>query len=135
MGGRGQERILAGTVLLHGNAPLCAVYLAAAGLGRLLVTGDEPPLAAHDPALRIERCGVEAAADVVIDLHDGAAARAAEGEVVLAGARGRRVRVGAQPDAGPDSVPAAQSLVEILAAGEALRRLAGLPARTYDFTV
>ncbi len=126
---------MAGTVLLHGNAPLCAAYLAAAGLGRLLVTGEEPALAAHDAAFRMKRSGVEAAAEVVIDLGDGAAARAAEGEVVLAGARGRRVLVGAQPGDGPAPEPAAQSLAEILTAGEALRRLAGLPARTYDFTV
>ena len=71
VGGDGQRRLLGSTVLLHGDAPLAARYLAAGGLGRLLVTGDAPALAARDPAFRIGRAAVDAPADVVLDLGPG----------------------------------------------------------------
>ena len=62
--------------MLHGDAPLCATYLAAAGLGCLRVTGELPQVAAHDPAFRLEQ-GNEG--DLVLDLGDGTAWRAATG--------------------------------------------------------
>jgi hypothetical protein len=120
-------------VLLHGDAPLAASYLAAAGLGRLLVTGDPPRLGARDPSFRLEQARPGAAADVVLDLGDGAAWRQAGGTRMWGGALGGRVLLGVEPREGPRPTGAARAILETLAAGEALRALLGLPARTYDF--
>jgi hypothetical protein len=79
IGGAGQERLAAGTILLHGEAPLFATYVAAAGVGRLLVSGEPPELAAHDPAFVLERAEPGADAEVVVDFGDGAAFEAANG--------------------------------------------------------
>ncbi len=133
VGGEGQKRILSGTVLLHGDAPLAARYLAAGGLGRLLVTGDPPELAARDPSFAIERAPVDAPADVVLDLGDGRAWRVAAGPRTWGGAVGGRVLLGVEPRAGVAPAGAARAILETLAAGEALRLLLGLKARRYDF--
>jgi len=117
IGGAGQERIASGTVLLHGQADLCATYLVAAGLGCLRVTGADPVLGARDPAFRLERGGPEDVADVVIDFADGAAFEAAAGPALhmLPGGRWSR------------------PVVETVAAAEALRALIGLPPHSYEF--
>ncbi len=120
-------------MLLHGDAPLAARYLAAAGLGRLLVTGDAPPLAARDPSFRLERATPGAAADVVLDLGDGAAWRKAAGVRMWGGALGGRVLLGVEPREGPPPAGAARAILETLAAGEALRALLGLAPRSHDF--
>jgi len=120
-------------VLLHGDAPLAARYLAAAGLGRLLVTGEAPPLAASDPSFRLEKASVGAAADVVLDLDDGRAWRAAAGPRVWGGARGGRVLLGVEPREGSPPEAAARAVAETLGAAEALRLLLGLPGRRYVF--
>jgi hypothetical protein len=120
-------------VLLHGSAPLAATYLAGAGLGRLLVTGPRPEVTAAQPRLRLEEAAADAEADVVLDLHDGAAWRAARGQRLWGAAHGRRVRLGGTPVPGPPGEQAAQAVLETLAAGEALRRLLGLEPHTYDF--
>ncbi len=133
IGGEGQERILRGTVLLHGDAPLAARYLAASGLGRLLVTGETPALAASDPSFRLEKAPSGAAADVVLDLGDGNAWRAASGPRTWGGALGGSVLLGVEPREGPSPLGAARAILETLAAGEALRLLLGLEARRYEF--
>ena len=76
------------------------------------------------------------AADVVVDLADGAAHRAAAGPAL----RGALVRdclvLGTQAvDSGPGGEvdPALQALLETLAAGEAFRLLAGQKAHRYEF--
>ncbi len=117
IGGAGQERIASGTILLHGQADLCATYLVAAGLGCLRVTGDTPRLGAKDPAFRLETGIPGDAADVVVDFADGAAFEAASGPAlhVLPGGRW--------------SLPVA----ETVAAAEALRALIGLRPHDYEF--
>lgn len=136
IGGAGQVRILEGSVLLHGPAPLCATYLAAAGLGRLLVTGPLPEVAATRPGFVLERAGVGAAADVVLDLGDGLAYRAARDPRLWGAAHGPRVRLGIEPAAGTPAAPAARAVLETLAAGEALRLLLGEERHPpYDFEV
>jgi hypothetical protein len=135
VGGAGQARILSGSIFLHGPAPLCATYLAAAGLGRLLVTGPPPEVAAPRPGFRLEEAPPDAEADVVLDLGDGAAYRAARGPRLWGAAHGRRVRLGGEPVAGPPAERAAQAVLETLAAGEALRLLMGAEPHAYDFEV
>jgi len=117
IGGPGQERIAAGTVLLHGEAPLCATYLAAAGLGCLKLTGKTPELAAHDPGLVLEQAEPGAAADMVVDFGDGAAFERAAGPALRALRTGEWTR----------------AVLETAAAGEALRALLGLDPHPYDF--
>lgn len=120
---------------MHGRAPLCAVYLAAAGLGCLRVTGEPPEPAAHDAAFRLERGRPGDPADVVLDLGDGAAFRAARGPALWGCARGDAIRLGRTPPdlEGPPPAPAAQAVLETLAATEALLILAGCDAgRTFD---
>jgi len=125
--------MLSGTVLLHGDAPLAARYLAAGGLGTLLVTGDPPVLAARDPSFAMRRAPVDALADVVLDLGDGRAWHAAPGPRTWGGAVGGRVLLGVEPRAGASAAGATRAILETLAAGEALRLLLGLRARRYDF--
>lgn len=120
-------------MLLHGDAWLSARYLAAAGLGRLLVTGALPELAAKDPSFRLDRATPGSAADVVLDLGDGAAWRRASGMRVWGGCGGGHVLLGVEPRAVGPCAPAARAVLETLAAGEALRLLLGLPPRAYDF--
>jgi hypothetical protein len=133
VGGDGQRRILGSTVLLHGDAPLAARYLAASGLGRLLVTGDFPALAAKDPAFRIERAPLDALADVVLDLGDGAAWRAAKGPRVWGGIADGSVLLGVEPRETTRSDPASRAVLETLGAGEALSLLLGLKPHRYAF--
>jgi hypothetical protein len=133
VGGEGQQRILAGTVLLHGDAPLAARYLAAAGLGRLLVTREPPALAARDPSFRLEKAPPHATADVVLDLGDGLAWRAARGPRVWGGLVGGSVVLGVEPREGAPPEGAARAVLETLAAGEALRLLLGLEPHRYAF--
>jgi hypothetical protein len=135
IGGAGQIRILEGSVLLHGPAPLCATYLAAAGLGRLLVTGPRPEVAATCPGFVLKEAALDAEASVVVDLGDGAAYRAARGPRLWGAAHGQRVRLGGEPVEGPPGARAAQAVLETLAAGEALRLLLGEEPRTYEFEV
>lgn len=120
-------------MLLHGDAPLAARYLAASGLGRLLVTGDLPALAARDPSFVMDQAVIDAVADVVLDLGDGRAWRAAKGPRVWGGAVEGRVLLGVEPLDGPSPAGAARAILETLAAGEALRLLLGLGAHRYDF--
>ena len=117
IGGPGQERIAAGTVLLHGEAPLCATYLAAAGLGRLKLTGAPPELAARDPALVLEQAAPGDPADVVVDFGDGAAFERATGPALCMRPTDDWTR----------------AVLETVAAGEALRALLGLDPHPYDF--
>lgn len=133
VGGDGQRRILAGTVLLHGDAPLAARYLAAGGLGRLIVTGALPAVAAKDPAFRLETARIGAAADVVLDLGDGAAWRAARGQRVWGGASGDRILLGVEPREATGAPAATRAVLETLGAGEALRLLLGLAPHRYAF--
>lgn len=133
VGGEGQRRILKGSVLLHGDAPLAARYLAAAGLGRLLVTGEPPALAARDPSFRLERAAKGAPCDVVLDLGDGAAWRAAKGPRVWGGAVGGRVVLGVEPRETAPAGAAMRAVLESLGAGEALRLLLGHAPRRYSF--
>jgi len=134
--GPGQARILAATVLLHGDAPLCATYLAAGGLGRLRVHGTIPDVAAHEPAFQLEPGGPGDPADLVVDLGDGAAHAAAVGPALRGGfdAAGELV-LGTEPlDPGTgEAGVAARALLETLAAGEALRMLAGGEVHCYRF--
>ncbi|MGQ0612483.1 MAG: hypothetical protein ACT4PV_01865 [Planctomycetaceae bacterium] len=111
MGGDGQARILAGSILLRGYAPLCEGYLRAAGVGRVAGAGE---------------------ADLVVDLADGAGIGQAG---FWGGALGRRVLVGVPPVQGEPAHPAARALVEALAAGEALRMLLGVRPHAYDFVL
>jgi hypothetical protein len=136
IGGSGQVRLAQGSILLHGDAPLCATYLAAAGLGRLIVTGAPPALAARDPAsFRLESGPPDAAAAVVLDLHDGAAFHAARGRRLWGAAHGRRVLCGREPVPGPPADRSARAVLETLAAGEALLLLLGREPHAYDFEV
>ncbi len=76
------------------------------------------------------------AADVVVDLADGAAHRAADGPALRGALVGGRLVLGTRAiDADPESDvdPALGALLETLAAGEALRLLAGLESHGYDF--
>jgi len=122
---------LSGTVLLHGDASLCATYLAAAGLRCLKVTGAPPKLAAKDPAFRLEQAVPGAAADVVLDLDDGKAWRAADGPRLWGAAHGKVVLLGCEPCDGPAPTGAARAVLETLAAGEALRVLMGHAPHVY----
>ena len=133
--GPGQARILASTVLLHGEAPFCATYLAAGGVGRLRITGAIPEVAAHDPGFVLEPGAPGDAVDLVVDLADGAAHAAARGPALRGGfdADGRLVLGTEAFDATGGAGVAAWALLETLAAGEALRVLAGGEAHSYRF--
>jgi hypothetical protein len=99
----------------------------------LLVTAAPPRVAGHDPSFRLERARVGSPADVVLDLGDGAAWRAAAGPRMWGGALGGRVLVGGEPREGPPPEGAARAVAETLAAGEALRLLLGLEPHAYDY--
>jgi len=114
IGGAGQERISAATILLHGKAPLCRRYLEGAGVGCVTTSGE---------------------ADLVVDLEDGAAFDAAPAERLWGGVVDGRVRVGCDPIPGSAGTPAERAVVEVLAAGEALWRLLGHPPHAYDFAL
>ena len=135
MGGEGQERICQARILLHGEAPLCATYLAAAGLGCLLHTGEPPELSAHDPRFEMRAAAPGDDADLVLDLGDGAALRAAAGPALWGAAHGSRVLLDADPVEGQAPASAARAVMETLAACEALRRLMGHAPNRYEFTV
>jgi len=126
IGGAGQQQLADATIVLHGSAPLCATYLAAAGLGTLRVTGEIPAVAAHDPAFRLER-GLEG--DLVLDLGDGSAWKNASGPRLWGGVVDGVLKLGGEPEDGAVSAPA----LETLAAGEALWRLLGHEPHTYEF--
>jgi len=114
IGGPGQERILAATVRLHGEAPLCRRYLEGAGVGSIIAEGT---------------------ADLVLDLADGEAYRCATGERLWGGVVDGRIRVGSDPDVESGGSAAARAVVEVLAAGEALWRLLGQKPHVYDFSL
>jgi len=126
IGGAGQERLGRASILLHGAAPLCATYLAAAGLGTLRVTGALPALAAHDPAFRLEAGD---RADWTLDLGDGSAWRAAEGPRLWGGVVGGVLKLGTEPEPEATGSP----VLETLAAGEVLLRLLGQDPHVYEF--
>ena len=128
IGGAGQLRIKQGSILLHGRADLAATYLVAAGLGRLLVTGERPELAARDPIFELVSAAPGDPADVVLDLGDGAAWRAATGGRLWGGVVEGRLLLGHEPKDGATSSP----VLETLAAGEALRRLLGETPHSYQ---
>lgn len=96
---------------LLGDAPLCALYLAAAGVARV-ATG--PGGAGED--------------DLVVDLAEG---RPDPRAAVVGRASGREVRIGGELEGPEPPTVAARALVECLAAAEALLRLAGGPPRAY----
>ncbi len=131
MGGAGQQRLLGASLLLHGHAPICATYLAAAGLGRLLVTGAPPEIASRDPSFRMDCVGTGEPADLVLDLGDGTAFRAAAAARLWGGVVGGRVLLGDEPREGARGTT---PVLETLAAAEALRRLLGLPPHRYEFS-
>lgn len=114
IGGPGQEKIAAATVLLHGEAPLCRRYLEGAGVGSVVTSGE---------------------ADLVIDLEDGAAFGAATGDRLWGGVVDGRICVGGEPTPGAEASAAERAVVEILAAGEALWRILGQAPHTYDFAL
>jgi hypothetical protein len=72
---------------------------------------------------------------VVLDLGDGAAFAQCSGAALWGAALGRRILLGAEPTRGPAAEPTARALLEILAAGEALRLVLGLEPHSYDFTL
>ena len=140
IGGAGQERLFSASLLLHGDAPLAATYMAAAGLGTLLVTGAEPAIATHDPAFRMNRVELDAAADLVLDLGDGSAYAAAIGDRLWGGrlwggvAEGQLL-LGCEPRVSVAGRPQDRALLEVLAAGEALWRLLGREPHSYAFSL
>ena len=81
----------------------------------------------------MEAAPFDADADVVVDLADGAAWRAARGPRLWGASRGSRVLLGGEPRGGPGADAAARPVLETLAAGEALRLLIGLEPHAYDF--
>jgi len=97
------------------------------------VTGAPPALAARDPAFRLEEAAPGTAADLVLDLGDGAAWHAAAGPRLWGGALGGEVLLGVEPRTGPAPEPGTQAVLETLAAGEALLRLLGGPERAWAF--
>jgi hypothetical protein len=113
---------------LHGDAPLCATYLAAAGLGCLRATGELPAVAAHDPAFRLER-GDEG--DLTLDLGDGSAWRAAKEPRLWGGVVDGTLLLGVEPVTGAES----NAVLQTLAAGEAIWRLLGHEGHVYEFAV
>jgi len=133
IGGVGQERLFAASLLLHGDAPLAATYMAAAGLGALLVTGTEPEIATHDPAFRMQCVEVGAAADLVLDLGDGSAYAAATGDRLWGGVADGQLLLGCEPRVSGAARPQDRALLEVLAAGEALWRLLGRQPHSYSF--
>ena len=70
---------------------------------------------------------MDAPADVVVDLGDGAAWRAARGRRLWGAALGSAIVLGDEPIVVPGDAPepAARALLEVLAAGEALWILMG----------
>lgn len=128
IGGAGQEKIAASTILLHGRAPLCATYLAAAGLGGLRVTGDLPRVAAHGRDFLLEAGD---RGDLTLDLGDGSAWRAARGPRLWGGVVDGVLKLGCEPVAGAGTSP----VLEILAAGEALWRLLGREPHAWEFAL
>jgi hypothetical protein len=125
IGGAGQLKMAGATVLLHGHAPLCATYLAAAGLGCLRFTGTEPALGAHDPSFRLERGMVGDRADFTLDLGDGAAWRAATGSRLWGGVVDGELRLEGDPDRSAVFDHPLFAVLQPLAAGEALWRILG----------
>jgi len=97
------------------------------------VTGEVPEVAAHDPGFRLEKVPLMASADFVLDLGDGAAFAAAGGPRLWGAAQGDRILLGVDPAPGPEANHAARSLLEVLAAGEALWRILGHEPHRYDF--
>ncbi|MEM8886130.1 MAG: hypothetical protein AAGD14_18845 [Planctomycetota bacterium] len=128
IGGAGQQKLQAATVLLHGDAPLCATYLAAAGVGCLRHSGPRPELASHDPGFRLEPGAPGDEADFVLDLGDGEAWRAARGPKLWGGVVRDELRLDAEPVAGARLTPVLQTL----AAGEAAWRLLGHAAHRWS---
>jgi hypothetical protein len=126
IGGAGQEKIRDATIVLHGDAPLCATYLAAAGLGCLRVTGELPAIASHDASFRLER-GTEG--DFVLDLGDGTAWKRAPVPKLWGGVVDGVLKLGGEPEDAAVSCPA----MEILAAGEALWRILGREPHVYEY--
>ena len=135
IGGVGQERLFSASLLLHGDAPLAATYMAAAGLGTLLVTGAEPAIATHDPAFRMSRVAIDAAADLVLDLGDGSAYAAATGDRLWGGVAQGQLLLGCEPRASDTGRPQDRALLEVLAAGEALWSLLGREPHSYSFAL
>jgi len=133
IGGVGQERLFSASLLLHGDAPLAATYMAAAGLGTLLVTGAEPAIATHDPAFRMRCVAIDAAADLVLDLGDGSAYAAATGNRLWGAVAEGQLLLGCEPRASGAARPQDRALLEVLAAGEALWRLLGRDPHSYAF--
>ncbi len=134
IGGGGQQKIRGATLLLIGDAPLAARYLAGAGLGRLLYRGPRPDVLSHEPSFECAPApGADRAeADFVLDFADGSHLSSCSPSGMWAGAVGDRVLVDAAPAQGRHS-PAARSVAEILAAGEALQRLMGHAPKRYAF--
>jgi hypothetical protein len=100
------------------------------------VTGEAPVLSATDPSYRMEQAGADAPADVVLDLGDGAAYRAASGSALWGAAEESRVVLGVEPrSTKAAAVGPARAVLETLAAGEALRLLLGHEAHAYDFAL
>ena len=129
IGGAGQIKFASATILLHGTAPLCATYLAAAGLGCLRVTGQPPELSSHDPDFRLAHGKPGDPASLTLDLGDGAAWRAAKGARLWGGVVAGELRLGVEPEPGA----CGSAVLETLAAGEALWRLLGGEEHRYRF--
>ena len=72
---------------------------------------------------------VAAAADLVLDLGDGAAYAAAAGRRLWGGVARGRLLLGVAPQTGTGAPPA---VLQTLAAGEALLRLVGREERVYS---
>lgn len=133
IGGAGQVAMAAATVLLHGDAPLCATYLAAAGLGCLRFTGTRPELGAHDPRFRLEEGMVGDAVDFTLDLGDGAAWNATTEARLWGGVVDGELRLEGTPDPRAVFDHPLFAVLQPLAAGEVLWRILGQPEHAFRF--
>jgi hypothetical protein len=134
IGGAGQLAMASATVLLHGDAALCATYLAAAGLGCLRYTGSTPKLGAHDPDFRLERGVVGEDVDFTLDLGDGTAFHMATGARLWGGVVDGELRLDCRPDERAVFDHPLFAVLQPLAAGEALWRILGHPTHEFRFS-
>ena len=95
------------------------------------MTGAPPDLAARDPIFELVEATPGEPADVVLDLGDGAAWRAATGGRLWGGIVTGEVLLGCEPRECAEAGGAARAVLETLAAGEALRMLLGEAPHRY----
>ena len=71
----------------------------------------------------------------MLDLGDGSAYAAARGERLWGGIADGRLLLGCEPVESEAGSPVDRALLEVLAAGEALWRILGHAAHTYDYAL